>query len=1118
MPNVTITGLPTAGPILGTESVPIVQNGQTVQTTTAAIAASPSQFQTFLTINQEPTLPNSRYFSTGTGLGIVDNGAQSYFRLDLNGASGSLETALTGIIAKDSASTVVGRTITAGSSGVSITNGNGVAGNPIIALTGTVGALASLASTGMLSVGGGSVNARVLTGTASQIDVANGNGTGNPTFSIAANPTIPGSGAMIIPSGTTAQRPVGTDGMIRFNTDDSAFEVYESGSWSSLPGGAITLINTGTGLTGGPITTTGTISIANTGVVAATYGSSSTVPQIAVNAQGQITSASDITITPSGIGAVASVSGTANEITATGTTNVILSLPSSLTFTGKTVTGGTFNMDAATISSSNVVTETAIQTLTNKTISGLNNTLSNIANASLDNSSVTYNGVTVSLGGSATITAVTVNPLTIGTGLSGTSFNGSAPITIAIDSSVVTLDGMQTLTNKSISGSANTLTNIGNSSLTNSSVTVNGTAISLGGSGTITASTTSTLTIGTGLSGTSFNGGSPVTIAIDSSVVTLNGIQTLTNKSISGTDNTLTNIPNSALSNSSVTIGSTSVSLGGTTTTLAGLTSVTLTQNPSLALEAATKQYVDALYTSGIHYHQAVKYEVPDTTGSLNALYNQPGGPGVGVNATLTNNGTLVAFAPDGPTASVGDRILIYNQTNAYENGVYVVSVVGDGTTAWVLTRATDADTYNPTSPNGLGQGDAFFVTSGNTGAGETYECNTVGTITFGTTAITFVQISSAQVYSAGTGLTLLNTTFSITNTGVSASTYGSASSVPVIAVNAQGQITSATNTSIAINGNQITSGTVGSSYISGSYTGVTGVGVLTAGTWNADAVQPLYGGTGITSYSTGDLLYASGTTALSRLALGTSTYVLTAGASAPQYVAQSTLSVGSATTATNVSGGATGSLVYQSAASTTTTLPLGATDYVLTAGASAPQYVAQSTLSVGSATTATTATNVAGGATGSLVYQSGASATTTLALGTTSYVLTAGASAPQYVAQSTLAVGSATTATNVSGGSAGSLVYQSGASTTTTLALGTTNYVLTAGASAPQYVAQSTLSVGSATDATNTGITLSSANANYYLTVVSASTGNLPQLVATGLTANPSTGKITSGIAGGTF
>ena len=114
-----------------------------------------------------------------------------------------------------------------------------------------------------------------------------------------------------------------------------------------------------------------------------------------------------------------------------------------------------------------------------------------------------------------------------------------------------------------------------------------------------------------------------------------------------------------------------------------------------------------------------------------------------------------------------------------------------------------------------------------------------------------------------------------------------------------------------------------------------------------------------------------------------------------------------------------------------------------------------------------------------------------------------------------------ATTATNVAGGAAGSLVYQTGSGATSTLALGTTNYVLTAGASAPQYVDQSTLSVGSATNATNASnvaISASSTNSDFYFTLVNSNTGNLAEYVATGLTANPSTGKITGGIAGGTF
>jgi hypothetical protein len=354
----------------------------------------------------------------------------------------------------------------------------------------------------------------------------------------------------------------------------------------------------------------------------------------------------------------------------------------------------------------------------------------------------------------------------------------------------------------------------------------------------------------------------------------------------------------SGQSNYAATIGSTSVKLGQTVTTVGGLTTLTLTQDPTLALEAATKQYVDGLVTSGITYHAPVKYEVPNTTGNLNATYyNGPSNDGVG--ATLTNNGTKAAFAPDGPTASVLDRVLIYNQTNAFENGVYEVTTVGTpdpGGTNWVLTRTADADSYGLKDVNALGNGDAFFVTSGNTGAGETYVCNTTGVITFGTTNISFAQISSAQIYSAGTGLTLNNLQFSITPVGT-ASTYGSASSVPVFTTNASGQVSSVTPTSISINGNQITTGFVGVAY----------------------------GGTGLTTYTSGDLIYSNGATSLTTLGIsGTNDYVLKSTGSAPTWVAQSTLSVGSATTATtstNLASGALGSLPYQASSGSTSFL-----------------------------------------------------------------------------------------------------------------------------------------------------------------------------------------------------
>ena len=170
--------------------------------------------------------------------------------------------------------------------------------------------------------------------------------------------------------------------------------------------------------------------------------------------------------------------------------------------------------------------------------------------------------------------------------------------------------------------------------------------------------------------------------------------------------------------------------------------------------------------------------------------------------------------------------------------------------------------------------------------------------------------------------------------------------------------------------------------------------------------------------------------------------------------------------------------------------------------------------------TTATNCTNISGGAAGSVPYQTGATNTTFLALGSSGSVITAGATAPQYTAQSSLAVG---TATNLAGGSAGALAYNSGSGATTFLSLGTSTYIFTAGASAPQYTDPSSVTVGTATNATNatnttnTAITTGSATTNY-LTFVTATTGNLPQLTNSGLTYNGATNAITGGISGGTF
>lgn len=398
MANQTITQLPSAGALTGTESVPIVQNGQTVQTTVGAIAASPSTNFSFITATSEPSLADSRQLATsGNGLSLTDGGAGGNATLALSGAAASLVAAGTGIQVKTSATTLTGRAITAATAGLSVADGDGVAGNPAISLTGMPLYLAQSAGVGLLTrTSGNSVGIVTLQGTANQVDVANGTGdAANPTISMASNPTIPGTGYMLIPKGTTAERPGSPqDGMIRFNTDSSAFEVYESGGWSNLPGGAVTQINTGPGLTGGPITSSGTISVAETGVVSGTYGSTTKVGRFTVSSRGLITYADELTISAASIGAVTSVVGTANEIVSSGGGSPQISLAPAIDFSGKTLTSGSLNPTILQVGGDTAVTETATQTLTNKTIDGASNTLTNLPAANLSGIVAAANGGT----------------------------------------------------------------------------------------------------------------------------------------------------------------------------------------------------------------------------------------------------------------------------------------------------------------------------------------------------------------------------------------------------------------------------------------------------------------------------------------------------------------------------------------------------------------------------------------------------------------------------------------------------------------------------------------------------------------------------------------------------
>ena len=389
-----------------------------------------------------------------------------------------------------------------------------------------------------------------------------------------------------------------------------------------------------------------------------------------------------------------------------------------------------------------------------------------------------------------------------------------------------------------------------------------------------------------------------------------------------------------------------STTIGATTPSAGHFLSGQVDATPTASTDIANKQYVDYAISG--------------------ASWKPPANAATTTNITLSGLQTI-----DTVSVVAGNTVLVKDQSTLSENGIYIVS-----SGPW--SRAPGADTWAEY------EGAIIYIESGGQATTAWY-CTAQPGGTLGVTPLQFFNLSFAAGYTAGTGLTLIGTQFSITNTAVTAGSYGSSTQVGTFTVNAQGQLTSAGNTTIAVAVGSISGlgtgvatalgvnvGSAGSILLNGGALGTPASGNFSTGTFTwptfnqnttgtaaglSSTLAIGSGGTGQTTASaafnalspitsTGDLIIGNGTNSATRLAIGANNYILTSNGTTATWAAAPASMVYPSAGIANSTGSAWGTSYSTSGSGSVVALATGASlanptisNYQIFTPTSAPSY-----------------------------------------------------------------------------------------------------------------------------------------------------------------------------------